>query len=116
MSELYSKVIEWLADGDTGTSSKTIAFWLSKRLIYRNGPDVPSDPSDLGRCLRLLRAIPELRERLPEMAECSPQWAHMLTYWDEIEQSMIDEVGIDWEKGRSAPRTYELMHARRNAE
>ena len=111
--DLNSKIVAWMADGDTGLSSETIALWISQRKkLSRWGAFTPSDPADLGRCLRLLRAVPELRERLHEMAECSEQWAHMLTYWDEIEQSMIDEVGIDWEKARSAPKTYEIMHER----
>ena len=111
--DLNAKIIAWMAGGDTGLSSETIALWISQRAtLKRWGPYTPSDPSDLGRCLRLLRAIPELRDRMGEMAECSPRWAHMLTYWHEIEQSMIDEVGADWEKGREAPKTYDLMHLR----
>lgn len=111
MSDLSTKIVAWMAGGDTGLSSETIAFWISARKTSdRWGPYTPSDPADLGRCLRLLRAIPELRERFSEMADCSPAWRQMLTYWNEIEQSMVDEVGIDWEKGRSAPKTYDLMH------
>lgn len=111
--DLNAKVLAWMAGGDTGLSSETIALWISQRLTpARWGAWTPSDPADLGRCLRLLRSIPELRERFGEMSEASAAWAHMVTYWDEIEQSMIDEVGIDWEKGRNAPKTYDLMNLR----
>lgn len=103
------RLAKWLASGDTGTSSMTMALWLSARERY-DWLSTPSDPADLGRCLRLLERIPEWKERVPEMAECSPEWAHMVTYWDQIAQSMADEVGIDWSKGRSAPITYKLMH------
>lgn len=43
------------------------------------------------------------------MAECTPAWARMVTYWDQIAASMAEEVGIDWSKGDFAPLTYDLM-------
>lgn len=104
-----SRLAEWFASGDTGTSSETMALWLSSKVKCRWGASTPSDPSDLGRCLRLLERIPEWKARVSEMAECSRDWARMVRYWDQIAQSMADEVGIDWSKGQSAPLTYELM-------
>lgn len=112
-AELNDAVLDWLADDDTGLSSQTIALWITgRRKIKGWGAHTPSDPADLGRCLRLIDRIPVLRERLGEMAECSEEWRHMLIYWDEIEQSMRDEVGADWSKARSAPKTYDLMKTR----
>ena len=69
----------------------------------------PHDPADLGRCLRLLEAVPEWRSRLGEMAECSTVWARLVARWEEMEVAMRDEVGIGWEKGYEAPKTYALM-------
>jgi hypothetical protein len=106
------RLAEWFGSGDTGLSSETIALWLSARVKNGWGPHTPSDPSDLGRCLRLLERIPEWKTRMAEMAECSEGWARMMIYWDEIAASMADEVGIDWSKGRSAPKTYEMMKQR----
>lgn len=111
-----NRLAVWFAAGDTGISSETMALWLSARVGNdRWGRSTPSDPADLGRCLRLLEAIPEWKPRMVEMVECSPQWAHMMTYWDEIAASMADEVGIDWSKAQSAPLTYDLMHRRARA-
>lgn len=38
-----------------------------------------------------------------------PIWAALVARWDDLAASMEAEVGIDWTKGKSAPRTYELM-------
>lgn len=106
-------VIAWFCSNDTGMSSKCIAAALSgvKPEDIRH-PGTPSDPADLGRCLRLLERFPEWKPRMAEMATVSKQWAAVIPYWDEVSQSMIDEVGIDWSKGKSAPKTYNLMKER----
>ncbi|MGI4744939.1 MAG: hypothetical protein ACRYGI_11585 [Janthinobacterium lividum] len=104
------RIAEWLASGDTGVSSTAILLWLSARAKDRTwGAHTPSDPADLGRCLRLLERIPEWKSRMPEMAEAGDNWARIMPHWDRMAQSMCDEVGIDWSKARSAPLTYDLM-------
>ena len=109
MASIDAKVLDWMAAGDTGISSETMAAHLTGR--RRSWPSYPHDPADLGRCLRLLEAVPELRARLPQMATLSPEWAALVARWDEVEASMLDEVGIRWEKARSAPATYALMRS-----
>jgi hypothetical protein len=60
----------WLVDGSHGRSSRTIFDHL---VLGRESPghDIPHDPADIQRCERLLRAVPGLRERLPELAAAS---------------------------------------------
>lgn len=97
----------WLLSGDTGMSSKAIFNFM------RTGEKsewTPADPSDLGRCLRLLERFPEWRERMPEMVECSQMWANMVPYWDVLESTLLNEVGSIRAHG-SAPRTFRLMKA-----
>jgi hypothetical protein len=101
------KVIEWMAGHDTGSSSKAIAVHMTTGSCDGSYPYVPSD---LGRCLRLLELFPEWKPRIGEMARYGKVWAAYIDRWDEIAGSMADEVGIDWSKGRSAKRTYDLMH------
>lgn len=103
------KAIEWLFSGDTGSSSKAICAHMLG-IKNRDMHSYPSDPSDLGRCLRLLRLIPEWAKRINEMGEYSPGWSGLVEKWEDIAQIMQDEVGIDWEKGRAAPLTYDAMH------
>jgi len=97
----------WLLSDDTGISSK--AIWA-----HMNGLEVedfwpPADPSDFGRCARLLAQFPQWSERICEMSRYSPEWAALTARWGEIHYQMDQEVGIDWSKGKSAPKTYRLM-------
>lgn len=81
-------VIEWLASLDAGwTSSKTMAFWLAFGIRYRR-PETPYDRTDFLKCVQLLALAPSLRGRLPMMAGVSPEWARLMTRWDEIEAAM----------------------------
>lgn len=106
MSET-ARAMQWLAGRDTGISSKAIMIHMLDGAPEEHS--YPSDPADLGRCLRLLALIPEWRGRILEMSAVGCVWAGLARRWDDLEKSMIDEVGIGWEKGRSAPRTYQLM-------
>lgn len=110
MTELQEAVIDWMATGEKGISSEAMAFWLTFGKKTEWHPDTtPSDPSDLNRCLKLLQAAPGLRVRLSNMAELSPSWAKLVARWDEVEACFLNEVGLDWCKAKSAPRTYALM-------
>lgn len=102
-------ILQWLTTDDTGTSSKTLAY---RALGMRwRGEDVPVDPADLNRCLLLMERVPWVRLYLPDMAQVSPRWAALVARWDEVEKSFIEEVGLNWERARSAPRTYDLMQS-----
>lgn len=97
--------LQWLAGGDFGTSSRTMAFWLAFGIRIERA-DHPYDPSDLGRCLRLLKAVPRLRGRLYRMSDISPTWALMVANWRRLER-------LYWKEQPSSqcPRTYELMRS-----
>lgn len=77
--------IAWLTNGDTGTSSLTIWHLMMGREMPPNRwPSVPLDPSDFGRCYRLLKVMPTWRARLPEVAQRHPKWQPMVQAWDEL--------------------------------
>ncbi|HHR6334787.1 TPA: hypothetical protein ACS735_002626 [Providencia alcalifaciens] len=73
-------LIAWLASDDTGASSKYMASILSGQFSVSH--NYPWDPSDFGRCIRLLEAVPELESELHKMKACSPQWAAVVDNWD----------------------------------
>lgn len=99
--------LAWIVGPDTGLSSR--AIWATMAGV-RDGPkDHPLDPADLGRCLRLLDAVPEWHPRIGEMASVSPQWAALVARWGDLRAAMVADVGLRWEKGRAAPGTYTLM-------
>lgn len=109
MSDIASRANAWIVGDDTGASSTAIWAHMMGAGAPRFGWSYPLDPDDLGRCLRLLELIPEWKPRMPEMAARSKYWAALVGHWGTIAQSMTEEVGIDWSKGRRAPKTYALM-------
>lgn len=106
------RLAAWFLSGDTGVSSKAIAAHMSGAGTTGDfwwwGP---ADPADLGRCLRLLELFPEWKPRMGEMASRHPDWAQLVPHWQEIAECMAEEVGIDWSKGSSAPKTFDLMQS-----
>jgi hypothetical protein len=110
MDDTTRRAIIWMMGDDAGLSSQAIALHMIgvEPAATRWGAATPSDPPDLGRCLRLLEQFPEWKPRLGEMSKYR-QWALILPRWDEAAAMMAEEVGIDWSKGRSAPETYRFM-------
>ena len=107
---MEKKIIGWFANGSTGISSEAMAYaaaGVENKSRFGNG--TPSDPSDFNRCLKLVAQVPEVKEKFSVIAKLSDKWAVVIKNWDLLETSFIDEVGFDWSKGRSAPKTYELM-------
>lgn len=103
------EVMDWVLNGDAGTSSKTIAqVMLGVEVdgsdVSLTGPDVPHDPSDFKRCHLLLERFPQWRERLPEMAKAYKAWTPFVERWDEMTVLYEQER----EQGR-APLLYKLM-------
>lgn len=120
MSDLDTRLAEWFASGDTGTSSKAIALWLWRGQTDKTwGPDTPSDAGDLGRCLRLLERIPEWKARMPEMADAGGLWPTFVKHWDEIVRTFMEDCGGTIPEGRGAwpdcSRTYAVMRRVRDA-
>lgn len=98
---------EWIIGSDTGISSETIWSVMMGAADFENRPfgfDVPHDPSDFGRCYRLLKHFPEWRERLNEVAKRFPKWVPMIREWDK----MVAIYERDLETGKST-ELYDLM-------
>ena len=105
---MQDKILNWFGTGEVGSSSKAMALAVTGN---RNDGSHPYDPGDLNRCLLLLEAVPEMREHMDKIASMSKTWGKLVARWDEVEQCFLDEVGLNWTKARSAPKTYELMKA-----
>lgn len=101
--------MSWIVGENVGESSKAIWAHMMGAGKPRWGYSYPHDPDDLSRCLRLLRLIPEWRERMPEMAKHGMVWRALIENWQCLENMMEAEVGWDWSKGSRAPKTYEFM-------
>lgn len=105
--------LEWLAGGDTGVSSRTMALWLAFGVADKVWPrSHPADPADFGRCIRLLQTIPFLRRRLHCMGSISAEWRALVARWNDVDAVFEQEAGEarlsrfgNWR----APETYALM-------
>jgi len=100
------KILYWLATGQVGASSKAMAFQV---LGLPNNKSFPWDAPDFNRCLLFLDAVPEARDHMDKIADISPVWQRFVNSWDEIEACFLDEVGLNWSHGESAPKTYDLI-------
>lgn len=82
----YSNPKEWANSWDTGISSKAIYHVLGGGPVpspcWRE--PIPHDPSDFGRCYRLLAVAPGWTEQLGEVAVRFPSWAPFVEAWPEL--------------------------------
>jgi hypothetical protein len=79
---------EWWRSWDTGESSKTIWRVMMGQNVTMGA--TPCDPSDFGRCYRLLAAFPAWRERLDEMRKIRG-WSALVDAWPKLEALFVEE-------------------------
>lgn len=96
------KELEWIVSGDTGSSSE--AIWCAMMGIKRDFYPTPCDPSDFGRCYRLLDQFHKFKMRIPELATLSAQWKVFAENWEKLGVLWLEEHGT----GR-CPKLYHLM-------
>lgn len=104
--------VEWEAGNDTGISSRNIWRHMALGVQPDGAFGYPHDPDDFGRCYRLLKAVPEWRERIGEMARY-PIWRGLVKQWDRLEALYLKEI-----RGGTgmAPECYRAMKAAIEAE
>ena len=103
----FTEISNWLLNGMCGSSSKAMASCFMR--LPPTNKSYPRDPDDFNRCLHFFEWVPEARKEIDKLREISSMWNVFVDYWAELEKSFTDEVGHDWSKGRSAPKTYKLM-------
>ncbi len=84
-----NRALKWVTGGDTGVSSLTI--WAVMMGVKPEHGSYPYDPSDFGRCYRLLKLMPEWRSRLREVVMDYPEWRDLVHNWDELEKLFEEE-------------------------
>lgn len=85
----YTTPEQWAKSWDTGQSSMTIYNFMARGIVSR--PEIPHDPSDFGRCYRLLKVAPEWRARMAEMGAVIATWTPYADAWDELERLFEEE-------------------------
>lgn len=109
MSKKAKKIARWFVEGETGASSGYMAAVAlgakTRRVSY------PYDPADFNRCLKLVKAVPEVRRDFPKIRRSCKQWRAIIDHWDELRTMFIKEAGWDWSKNVPARKTYKRMKA-----
>lgn len=81
---LEARIVGWLSTNDTGASSECLAYATLGHGRPRYGAMEPADSADLGRCLRLIHRIPEVRATVDLLAAQHAGWARLAPHWDEL--------------------------------
>ncbi|WP_226982806.1 hypothetical protein [Vibrio navarrensis] len=102
------RILTWLAKDGGGLSSQFMVFTALGIEPKRVGC-YPRDPADFNRCLVLIDRVPEVKNFFDVIAQSNPQWSALIKNWDLIEQTFLEEAGLDWSKNNRAPKTYALM-------
>lgn len=110
---LSDAAIRWIAVGERGRSSEAMFAHLSGvRLQGQSAADMaanPGDAGDFGRCRALLEAVPELADKLPEMAKVSPVWALIVEQWPELVATMDAQAPLWRQSKGSAPTVGDML-------
>lgn len=94
---VHERAAWWIERGETGVSSKTIYYVLTgSNTTGSFGPDIPYDPDDLSRCLKLLALIPEWRSELHKVAERHPSWKPIVERWGKWETMFVEAHGKNY--------------------
>ena len=100
------KAMWWIANGETGMSSKTMWNCL---LGNTNFPiNHPYDPDDFSRCYKLLQAVPEWKTELYKLKPLSMAWNNLVENWDKLTEMFEENRRTDW-KNSNKIGMYEFM-------
>ncbi len=73
---------DWIVGRDTGISSKSIYAAATGATPDQWG--VPHDPDDFGRCYRLVKLFPFVKESFRHLVMRCPKWGPFVKNWDEL--------------------------------
>ena len=115
--ELDEADIQWLAVGEQGRSSQAIFWRINAHLQFSDAKAqmetlaYPLDPSDLGRCRKLLEQVPIVNEKFAQVmgTMAGPVWAGLVENWECLCATM-DREAPAWRDGKgTAKETNRLM-------
>lgn len=104
---MKDKIIHWIFTGESGLSSECMAATACG--IKLKNKNHPRDPSDLIRCIKLVRHVCEIEDKFKEISKISKEWECVINNWELLLKALFDEVGYDFKKSNKAPKTYLLM-------
>lgn len=108
----YTRYLDWLINGESGTSSIALGSRMLGVKITNASDRVahPADPADLRRCVLLLDRFPVWRQRMYYLLRLSPAWNALARNWTDLEATLRSELGADLAPG-PAPQTWQKMQS-----
>ena len=103
---VQQKAMWWIENGERGLSSKTMWNLFMRNKSY--AVNHPYDPDDFSRCYKLLEAVPEWKERVPELCTLSKEWKNLADNWDVLTAMYKENVKTNW-KNYKQIGMYEFM-------
>lgn len=95
LSQEERKAWDWLENGETGISSKTMCHVLYPNLNHYKYEDLtygyPRDNSDFIRCMKFLDAVPEAKNKLSNLKNIGKEWDNLIDNWDNISTLLKDK-------------------------
>lgn len=88
-SAVKDEVLNWLATGNTGLSSETIAF-AACGIDYPDS-SYPRDPADFKRCLDMLKACPSITD-LSCVPPSNKHWGRFVENWDKMVEMYNEDI------------------------
>ncbi len=106
LSCVADKIKWWLVNGERGASAEAMFRMFTTTMVdpAKCTYVFPSDPDDFRRCYLLIKAIPEWRDRLPEMKKVSPVWENLVNNWEKLTELLEEQIKTGQPNGM-----YELM-------
>lgn len=80
---ITTKQAEWLASSNTGISSETMFSAITGVPVKYY--DIPHDIHDVGRCINMLKELPEFRPLIKRVFEKHIAWMPFIDCWKELE-------------------------------
>lgn len=109
---VFKTTNEWIINGDTGNSSESLlaaGSGFEKKGVF-GGYSVPSDPSDLNRCIIFADNFPTIAcSAFEKYKELGGDLERFADSYQRLAVSFINEAGYNWSKAKKAPKTYKLM-------
>jgi hypothetical protein len=78
----------WFENGEKGASSKAM-IWICYG-IGKSDTSHPYDPDDFNRCYKLVKFVPEIKQRFHFLKEVGKEWSNLSDNWDKL-TTMLDE-------------------------
>ena len=110
MNELHKKLVAYfVSTNNVSTSERAIAAVATG--YDATELDFKADITSVNRFFLMLKAIPELRDYLPGLADISDRWFVIIDNLSTIENMFINEAGLGFTLRVSAPKTYHYINS-----